>query len=377
MNEKVDFLFLTEEEAIRAGANDLHACIGVMEEMFGLVGRGDYLMGAPNRNAHGIKIYFPKETPFPNMPVKGPDRRFMALVAYLGGRFNVCGEKWYGSNLANREKGLPRSILMTLLNDPDTGAPLAVMSANALSAARTGAIPAVGAKYLAKKDAAVLGAVGVGVIGKACVTAILDAVETLREVRIYDLDRDAAIAYARELEEKSGPGLRAVCVDKPEAAVKGCDVVNVAASGSVPPKIEDDWLEAGALLTLPAGAEVSENLMKSSRIVVDNWKMYEAYAEELAGLPGGFSKNLSGICGFLMDLVYGNVIPKEEVINLGDVLAKKAQGRRDGKDKVIFIMDGMPVEDLAWGYTVYRNALEQGIGTKLNLWGNLEHTGES
>ena len=86
------------------------------------------------------------------MPVKGPDRRFMALVAYLGGRFNVCGEKWYGSNIANRDRGLPRSILTTLLNDPDTGAPIAFLSANALSSTRTGAIPAVGAKYFAKNN---------------------------------------------------------------------------------------------------------------------------------------------------------------------------------------------------------------------------------
>lgn len=135
MNHNLDFLFLSEADAVKAGAGDIHTCIQVMDEVFDLLGQGDYLMGAPNHNSHGIKIYFPKETPFPGMPVKGPDRRFMALVGYLGGRFHVCGEKWYGSNLANREKGLPRSILTTVLNDPDTGAPLAIMSANALRCA--------------------------------------------------------------------------------------------------------------------------------------------------------------------------------------------------------------------------------------------------
>ena len=48
--------------------------------------------------------------------------------------------------------GLPRSILMMILNDKDTGAPLALMSANLVSAYRTGGIPGVGAKYLARKD---------------------------------------------------------------------------------------------------------------------------------------------------------------------------------------------------------------------------------
>ena len=98
----------------------MERCIEVMDEVFELLGQGDYLMGTPNHNAHGIKIYFPKEPKFPDMPKKGPDRRFMALVAYLGGRFHVCGEKWYGSNIANRDRGLPRSILTTPHLAPNT-----------------------------------------------------------------------------------------------------------------------------------------------------------------------------------------------------------------------------------------------------------------
>ena len=42
--------------------------------------------------------------------------------------------------------------------------------------------------------------------------------------------------------------------------------------------------------------------------------------------------------------------------------------KRQDQERVIFIMDGMPIEDLAWGYTVYENAKEMGLGTKLHLW---------
>lgn len=369
MNDKLDFLFLTEEEAVQAGAENMHACIGVMDEVFELLGQGDYLMGAPNHNSHGIKIYFPKETSFPNMPVKGPDRRFMALVAYLGGRFNVCGEKWYGSNLTNREKGLPRSILTTILNDPDTGAPIAIMSANALSASRTGAIPAVGAKYFAVNEASVLGIVGIGVIGRTCLTALMDVLNAVKEIRIYDLDKKAAEQYAAVIGKQYG--VNAIAVERLEDAVQECDVVNVATSGSNSPFIKDEWMKEGALLTLPAGAELEESLMLSSRIVVDNWAMYEAYAEELCHSPGGYAKNLSGICGYLMDLEQSGKIKKEDIVNLGDVAAGKAEGRLDDRERVIFIMDGMPIEDLAWGYSIYENAKRMNIGTKLNLWGNM------
>ena len=79
---------------IKAGVKDMHACVETMVEVYQLLGQGDYVMGGKNHNSHGVKIVFPKTSPFPNMPLDGPDRRFMAMVAYLGGRFNVAGEKW-------------------------------------------------------------------------------------------------------------------------------------------------------------------------------------------------------------------------------------------------------------------------------------------
>ena len=65
-----------------------------------------------------------------------------------------------------QESGIARSILMMILNDKDTGAPLALMSANLVSAYRTGGIPGVGAKYLARKDSRVVSIIGPGVMGK-------------------------------------------------------------------------------------------------------------------------------------------------------------------------------------------------------------------
>ena len=107
------------------------------------------------------------------MPVAGPDRRFMAMCSYLGGSYNMCGLNWYGSNVDNREKGLPRSILTLMLNDPDTGAPLALMSANLISSYRTAAVPAVGVRYLARKDVHTVGIIGPGVMNKTTLRSFL------------------------------------------------------------------------------------------------------------------------------------------------------------------------------------------------------------
>ena len=202
--------------------------------------------------------------------------------------------------------------------------------------------------------------------GRACVAALMAVLKQVEEIRIYDINQEAAQKYCQELSETYG--VRAVAVESVEAAVRGADVINVATAGAVSPEIHDEWLKEGVLLTLPASAGLSLDTMKSSRIVVDNWKMYEAYAQELRGLPGGYAANLSGICGYLMDLVESGEIPQKDIVNLGDVIAGKQEGRRNDRERVIFIMDGMPIEDLAWGYTVYENAKKMGLGTKLNLW---------
>ena len=150
---KINFLYLDEEDMIRAGVLDAGRCIETMRETMSLFGKKDFLLGGPKADEHGLQVNFPAKSDIPGFPLDdGPDRRFMAMPAYLGGRFHVAGQKYYGSNSHNLQLGLPRSILMVTLSDVDTGAPLAIMSANLLSAMRTGAMPAMAATYLANPE---------------------------------------------------------------------------------------------------------------------------------------------------------------------------------------------------------------------------------
>ena len=107
---RIDVLFLSEPDMIKAGVNDVIACTECMEELLITMDKGDYLMAGENGNSHGSMVTFPDNPIFPNMPKNGPDRRFMAMPAYVGGATDMAGMKWYGSNVENREKGLPRSI---------------------------------------------------------------------------------------------------------------------------------------------------------------------------------------------------------------------------------------------------------------------------
>jgi ornithine cyclodeaminase len=162
-NTKIDFLYLNEQDMLKAGVLNAGKCVDVMGEVMQLLSTGDYLMGGKSGNEHGICMNFPKESPFEDFPLNdAKDRRFMAMPAYLGGRFHIAGQKWYGSNGRNVGRGQPRSILMLTLNDVETGQPLAYMSANLLSAMRTGGMPGLAAELLAKPDTSVLSLIGPG-----------------------------------------------------------------------------------------------------------------------------------------------------------------------------------------------------------------------
>ena len=67
-------------------------------------------------------------------------------------------------------------------------------------------------------------------------------------------------------------------------------------------------------------------------------------------------------------LVDTDVVPREQVINLCDIVNGISKGREDKDEIVMCSIGGMPLEDLSWGYDCYQKALDLGIGTKLNLW---------
>ncbi len=366
MGKKTEFLYLNESEMIEAGVLDYNRCMDVEEEVFRLLSTGDYVMGGDKFNSHGIMMKFPKESPFPNMPKDAPDRRFMAMPAYVGGRFNVAGEKWYGSNILNPEKGLPRSILMVMLNNAETGEPIALMSGNLISSVRTGCVPGVAVRHLANKDAAVCSCIGAGPVSKACFEAIALAAKNLKEIVVCDIVLEKAEAFANEMGAKYG--LKASATTCLEEAVRAGDIVSVAASPVKPIKLENDWLKEGSLLIFSGRGGVDEEYFTSSKVIWDNKKMHEVYYDEHMALPEN-ERFINGIAVQIYKFMYeGKIPPITEGVSLGDVLCETAKGRTSYKERICFIASGMPVWDVAWGFDLYNNAREKGLGQVLKLW---------
>lgn len=295
----------------------------------------------------------------------------MAMPAYLGGSFQTAGVKWYGSNIANREKGLPRSILMFTLNDADTGAPLAHMSANLLSAYRTGAIPVVGAKYLARQDSRVIGLLGPGVMGKTTIAAFLSVCPNVDTVKVKGRGAASLDAFIAWLKNTYPQVTTIQIVDTLEEVVRDSDLVAYCSSGetgdaSTYPIVKREWVKAGAFLAMPALCALDEGMERTDvRKVLDNTGLYNAWFEEV---PKPAHNTIPIIGVRFMDMLAEGALTADQLEDIGQIIAGEAPGRKNDDEIIIMSVGGMPVEDVAWGTVLYRNALQRNIGVKLNLW---------
>ena len=369
MDSKIDFLYLSEPDMIKAGVKDMKSCVDVMEDLLVTLYKGDYVMGGANHNSHGCMIMFPDDPQFPGMPKNADDRRFMAMPAYLGGSYQLAGMKWYGSNVDNKKVGLPRSILMMMLNDKDTGAPLALMSANLVSAYRTGGIPGVGAKYLARKDSKVVSIIGPGVMGKTSLAAFVSVCPNLDTVKIKGRSQRSLDAFTRFIREELPQIKNIEICDSVEAAVKDSDIISftttVRDDVSSFPYINGDWIKKGALISMPSAARFDDDFLAGCKLVVDNSKLYEAWEEEY---PYPTYPQVQIIGTKFTDLKHDGKIEAEDIIDITDIIEKRHPGRTSDDEIIVYSVGGMPVEDIAWGGTVYRNAVKLGIGIKLPPW---------
>lgn len=370
MDTRIKFLYLSEPDMIKAGVKNMDQCVEAMEDLLVTLNKGDYVMAGVNHNSHGAQVIFPDDPQFEGMPKNADDRRFMAMPAYLGGKYQMAGMKWYGSNCENKASGLPRSILMMMLNDKDTGAPLALMSANLVSCYRTGAIPGVGAKYLARKDSETVTIIGPGVMGRTCLLAFLSVCPKITTVKVKGRGLRSLHAF-EEFVKKECPQIQQVIVcDSMEEAVKDSDIICVTSTAPVKeidfPYIAEDWVKKGALICLPSAARFDDDfLINRCKKVVDNYKLYEAWAEEF---PYPSYEMVQIIGSKFTDYLHEGRIQREDIVDIADIINKKHPGRESDDDIIVYSVGGMPVEDIAWGGTVYRNALKEGIGVELPLW---------
>ena len=374
-SKKLRLLYLDEEDMIEAGVLDAAKCVDIMEETIGLLEDGDFIMGGPEHNSHGIMLEFPKKSNIEGFPINdGADRRFIAMPAYLGGKFHVAGCKWYGSNGNNRRMGIPRSNLIFILNDVETGAPLAFMAANLLSSARTGAMPGLATKLLAKKDSKVLAMIGAGPIAKSCFRAIMTNMKNIDTVKIKAGSlKSKTAAQLKEYIEKYYKNIKKVIIcETLEEAVRGSDIISesVSVKPGQYPTYKKEWFKPGATLIATSFFDMDKRELIGIRKVVDNWKMYEEYGiEDQEGYDENGFRNATGCMGEeFYYMVEDKLITRDSIDSLGEIIRGKKPARTSADDVIFVAIEGMPIEDVAWGHEVYLTAKEKGIGQQLKVW---------
>lgn len=378
MGKSIDFIYLSESDMIKSGVLNMKNCIKEMEETFKLLNMGDYRMGGLSANEHGIKMTFPNESDIKDMPLNAPDKRFMAMPAYLGGKYHMCGIKTYGSNPNNISKGLPRSILMMSLLDADTGTPLSYMSANLLSAMRTGAVTGLGAKYLCNKNCQTLAIVGPGVMGRYALDAFMEVKPNINTLKIKGRGKANIESFIKYSELKYPQIINYIITDTYQEACQDSDIVYFGTTNAAKfednPFIEEEWIKPGAVIISASALLVNTDFISKDKckLVADNYKMYEGWGK---GKEYPTQKSVSTLLGMAYyDAVCQGKISKDKIVDIGEIICEEKSSRDFEEQIIMYAVGGMPIEDVAWAYECYNNALNNNIGTTLKLWDEPELT---
>ena len=267
-----------------------------------------------------------------------------AMPAYIPG-LKSAGVKWVSGYPGNLNKKLPYISGLLILNDPDTGIPIALMDATWITAKRTGAATAVAAKYLARKDSSTVGILACGVQGRSNLEALSCQFE-LKRVKAYDINMDVAEKFASEMTELAQVEIEVV--NNPRDAVAGLDLVVTSAPilKNPDPIIEAGWLGEGSFAS-PVDFDSywkGEALMQADKLATDDIDQMDYYRE----------------AGYFKDT-------PQAYADLGEIAAGKRPGRENDDERTISINLGLALDDMATAILIYRKARKMEVGTQLPL----------
>jgi 2,3-diaminopropionate biosynthesis protein SbnB len=337
--QSLEVLFLSQNDVLAAGGIDMSLAVPTMEQVFKLHHAKDYVLPTKSVLRWGGSE---------SEAVKG---RINSMPGWIGGDIQAVGIKWIASSPQNPFKhGLPRASAVIILNDPETLVPIAIMDGTVISASRTGANSGVGAKYLAKKDAKILGLIGAGVQNRTQLLAIMFALPKLQEIRIYDLYPERAKMFAVEMSKTIGKEITPM--DSARAVVEGADVV-VTATVTKEPIIKPDWVEPGVFYSHVGSHEFEfDTILKMDKRIVDDWEeIKHRGVETMAEM-------------FHRGLINDAAVDAE----LGAVVSGAAKGRENDEEKIYMNTVGMGIEDVALASKILARAKSQGIGRRIKLW---------
>jgi ornithine cyclodeaminase/alanine dehydrogenase len=291
-----------------------------------------------------LKEKYFKRVEMPPKPGIHPkeDTFIHAMPAYLP-KIKAAGMKWISGYPKNPAKGLPYITGLLILNDVETGLPICVMDGTWVTAKRTGAVTAISAKFLARRDSEVIGIVGCGVQGKSNLEA-LSVILNIKKVKAYDIVKEKLKGYVKYVKDEFGYDI--IEADEPKDAIKGSDIIITATPilKKPNPVAKLSWVKNGALIC-PIEFDSywdSDTFSRVDKLCTDDSEQLNYYKTK------GYFLAVKKIYAELSELVIG---------------AKK--GREDDEERITTVNLGLALADIAVGKAIYDKALRSNVGVRL------------
>lgn len=321
----VEFLYLSQKNVVDVGLT-MEDAISIVEEVL---------------REHGLQE-------FENPPKPGIHTLKGAFIHAMPGflpRKNTAGMKWVSGYSNNFQRRLPSIMGLIILNDPNTGQPLAVMDGGYITALRTAAASGVSAKYLAANDASVLGIVGTGVQGRYHLLSLKEVLPRIEDIKIFDTNESVMAEFISHAKEHGS--LNIISCTSAQEVIESADVV-VTATGHLEERVyKDSWVKKGALV-LPVHTRGWEKSMlgKADKFIVDDWQQ--------------FNNALGGSDGYYAPL------PKLYA-ELGQIVTGEKPGRVNNAERIVNLNFGMAIHDVLMATRILKQAEAKGIGMMLPL----------
>jgi len=282
-----------------------------------------------------------------------PDPQVNGHFNVLRGAFkaplDLAGVKVIGDYVDNYRDGLPSEMGLLFLMDPHNGVPKAIIDGSHLTDMRTGAVTAIGAKYLARKDAKVLGHVGAR--GTAYWNVrLLDRLFGFDEIRVHSRRPESRDAFAERLSRDLNKPVRATADWR--SCVEGADIVVEASRLSAPePMLKTEWIKPGAFI-VPYGTMSAVELSLTdimAKIVVDDWGQCKG------GPFGALRAHVNA----------GKLSEATLHAEMGEIVAGLKAARENERETILFWHRGLSLSDIALGAAMLEKAARLGMGHRL------------
>ncbi|MCG8359993.1 MAG: ornithine cyclodeaminase family protein [Kiloniellales bacterium] len=264
----------------------------------------------------------------------------------------LAGVKVVGDYVDNYKIDLPSELAILALFDPENGVPKALIDASEITDMRTGAMTAVGAKYLARQDSKVLGHIGAR--GTAYWNVrLLDSLFDFDEIRVHSRRAESREAFGAKLSADLNKPVRVV--EDWQSCLEGADILVEASRLPEPkPLFKTDWVKPGAFV-VPYGTMSAVEFSLTDvmdKVVVDDWVQCQP------GRPFGALRR---------HVDEGKVTRESLHAEMGEIVAGLEPGRERDDETILFWHRGLSTSDIALGWAMIEKAREKGLGQKLRF----------